>query len=155
MTEDTNKSRRRFLVRSAAVAATPIVLPALQGCGGGSAGGGGGSTTPAGPMAVAALADLPASGAMHIPEQNLILVRSEDGGVGAFTDVCPHAQCAVHPEGEGFDCDCHGSSFDAMGRVQNPPARVDLEWYEVSIDGGQVWVDKDATVPTGTFIPAG
>lgn len=154
MANEPSNSRRRFLVRSAAAVAAPAVLPAF-GCGGSGGASTGGTTTPSGPTAVAMVDALPATGAMHVESDNIILVRSEDGGVGAMSDICPHAGCAVHPEGEGFDCDCHGSSFDMMGHVLTPPARDDLEWFAVTITGGEVFVDKDTSVPAGTYVPVG
>ena len=40
-----------------------------------------------------------------------------------ISSVCTHKGCKVRSQGDGsFLCRCHGSRFDAEGRVLNPPA---------------------------------
>lgn len=55
--------------------------------------------------------------------------RGEDGDLHAFSAVCPHMGCIVHWNGaeSSWDCPCHGSRFDAHGKVSNGPALSDLK----------------------------
>jgi glycine/D-amino acid oxidase-like deaminating enzyme/nitrite reductase/ring-hydroxylating ferredoxin subunit len=55
--------------------------------------------------------------------------RDEEGTLHRFSAVCPHLKCVVRWDGceKTWDCPCHGSRFDALGRVLNGPAISDLE----------------------------
>jgi Rieske Fe-S protein len=59
--------------------------------------------------------------------------RDENGTLHAFSAVCPHLGCVVRWDNckKTWDCPCHGSRFDALGRVVNGPAISDLERAEV------------------------
>ncbi|MBV9126109.1 MAG: FAD-dependent oxidoreductase [Planctomycetes bacterium] len=54
--------------------------------------------------------------------------RDEQGTVHERSAVCPHLGCMVHWNGaeKTWDCPCHGSRFDALGRVANGPANTPL-----------------------------
>lgn len=54
--------------------------------------------------------------------------RDEDGVLHERSAVCTHLGCAVswNSTEKSWDCPCHGSRFDYMGRVINGPARRDL-----------------------------
>jgi glycine/D-amino acid oxidase-like deaminating enzyme/nitrite reductase/ring-hydroxylating ferredoxin subunit len=56
----------------------------------------------------------------------------EDGAVHEHSAVCPHLKCIVQWNSleTSWDCPCHGSRFDAYGRLLNGPAAVDLEKVE-------------------------
>ena len=58
--------------------------------------------------------------------------RDETGTLHEFSAVCPHLKCIVHWDGceKTWNCPCHGSRFDAIGRVLNGPAISDLERVE-------------------------
>ena len=58
--------------------------------------------------------------------------RDEQGTIHKFSAVCPHLGCIVHWDGceKTWDCPCHGSRFDALGRVLNGPAISDLKRAE-------------------------
>jgi glycine/D-amino acid oxidase-like deaminating enzyme/nitrite reductase/ring-hydroxylating ferredoxin subunit len=55
--------------------------------------------------------------------------KDEDGTVSKCTAVCNHLGCIVHwnQVEKSFDCPCHGSRFDAHGRVLMGPAIEDLK----------------------------
>jgi quinol---cytochrome c reductase iron-sulfur subunit, bacillus type len=64
------------------------------------------------------------------------LVR-RSGVVTAFSSVCPHLGCGVEAREGGFACPCHGSSFDAEGRVLSGPAPRGLDRLEVRVTDGE------------------
>ena len=54
--------------------------------------------------------------------------RDADGELHAVSAVCTHLACLVswNPSERSWDCPCHGSRFDAGGRVIQGPAVKDL-----------------------------
>jgi glycine/D-amino acid oxidase-like deaminating enzyme/nitrite reductase/ring-hydroxylating ferredoxin subunit len=54
--------------------------------------------------------------------------RDEAGKVHEMSAVCPHLGCIVHWNGaeKTWDCPCHGSRFDKLGKVTNGPSNSDL-----------------------------
>jgi Rieske Fe-S protein len=50
--------------------------------------------------------------------------RDDKGSIHEMTAVCPHLKCIVHWNTleKSWDCPCHGSRFDAMGKVFTGPA---------------------------------
>jgi Rieske Fe-S protein len=58
--------------------------------------------------------------------------RDESGTLHKLSAVCPHLKCIVRWDSceKTWDCPCHGSRFDALGRVLNGPAISDLERVE-------------------------
>jgi len=86
-----------------------------------------------------------------VPGRNLFVSRGEQG-VFAVSAVCTHLGCIVAPSPTGFDCPCHGSRFDAMGRVVGGPAPRGLDWLRVTkAPDGQLVVDEGETVSPGTY----
>ena len=55
--------------------------------------------------------------------------RDDQGTLHKLSAVCPHLKCIVRWDNyeKTWDCPCHGSRFDALGRVLNGPALSDLE----------------------------
>ena len=54
--------------------------------------------------------------------------RDENGNVHKLSAVCPHLGCVVawNSTEQTWDCPCHGSRFNASGRVYQGPANSDL-----------------------------
>lgn len=61
--------------------------------------------------------------------KKIAIFRDEAGEVHRHSAVCPHLGCIVawNPSTSSWDCPCHGSTFDARGKVLNGPASKDLE----------------------------
>jgi glycine/D-amino acid oxidase-like deaminating enzyme/nitrite reductase/ring-hydroxylating ferredoxin subunit len=61
--------------------------------------------------------------------------RDDSGTLHEFSAVCPHLKCLVRWDvcEKTWDCPCHGSRFDALGRVLNGPAISDLEPVEANV----------------------
>jgi glycine/D-amino acid oxidase-like deaminating enzyme/nitrite reductase/ring-hydroxylating ferredoxin subunit len=54
--------------------------------------------------------------------------RDEAGQTHECSAICPHLGCVVHWNGleKSWDCPCHGSRFDALGKLLAGPANSDL-----------------------------
>src|SRR5262245_13738399 len=71
----------------------------------------------------------PMNGAVVVESGRKIAVyRDERGTLHRRTAVCPHLGCIVawNPAASTWDCPCHGSRFDTLGKVINGPALRDL-----------------------------
>jgi len=68
------------------------------------------------------------------------LVKSNAGGVVAFSPICTHLGCAYDfDESKGvFVCPCHTSSFSVDGKVLSGPAPRPLDRYLVKVENGKV-----------------
>ena len=55
--------------------------------------------------------------------------RDEKGALHECSAVCTHLSCIVdwNTAEKSWDCPCHGSRFDALGKVIAGPATADLE----------------------------
>lgn len=120
------------------------------------------------PQAVAISADLPGPGSyltrdlFSVP---LVVIRGEDGTVGAFANVCSHRGSQVVPDGRGkgrrFACPYHGWTYDTGGDLVAVPDSASFP--DVCVPGqgmpplpaveenGVVWVYPPgalATMPT-------
>jgi glycine/D-amino acid oxidase-like deaminating enzyme/nitrite reductase/ring-hydroxylating ferredoxin subunit len=61
--------------------------------------------------------------------------RDESGSMHYCSAVCTHLKCVVgwNSAEKTWDCPCHGSRYDALGKVINGPALSDLEPAEPSV----------------------
>lgn len=63
----------------------------------------------------------------------LAVYRSDDGELHAMSAACTHLGCVVNwnKAEKSWDCPCHGSRFDAYGKVINGPATKELASVDV------------------------
>ena len=62
----------------------------------------------------------------------LAVYRDRDGAVHSLNARCPHLDCIVHWNNleNSWDCPCHGSRFDAYGKLLNGPANSNLQPFD-------------------------
>lgn len=155
-TPSTTVSRRGLLV--AGMGAAGVLVsgcadgPDGGGAGTGSAGGygvpegggGGGATGEAGGAGgdqLTSLSEIPIGAAVAVedPEGNPVIVsRTGEDEVVAFSAVCTHQGCTVRPQGSQIRCPCHGSTFDLTGDNTGGPAPEPLPEVAVRIEGDDV-----------------
>ena len=72
---------------------------------------------------------------LHDGARKIAAYRDENGTLYEFSAVCPHLKCIVRWGSceKTWDCPCHGSRFDALGRIVNGPAISDLEPVEGAV----------------------
>lgn len=89
----------------------------------------------------------PPGSAVKIAERNVLVLRDERG-FRALSLICTHLGCITGHEANGeFVCPCHGSRFDAEGRVTKGPAPSALRYLEVSrAPSGDLMIDRDRPV---------
>ncbi|MER7840420.1 Rieske (2Fe-2S) protein [Streptomyces sp. NPDC096040] len=128
---------RRTVLRGAAV--TPVVGLGLTAC---SAPGGGASAdaTPTAPVDLGAESDIAKGGAKLYREHNVVVSRSTDGALKAYSTICTHAGCPINKlQGTTLVCPCHGSEFDAVtGKVVRSPATEPLNELPVKAANGRL-----------------
>lgn len=99
---------------------------------------------------VAALDDIPEGGGVAVDravtgtDDDIALLRDEDGTVWALNDTCPHADASL-AEGwveDGFvECPLHSSKFCLKsGAVQGLPATEDAVAHRVEVRDGDVYL---------------
>ncbi|HUI93542.1 MAG TPA: Rieske 2Fe-2S domain-containing protein [Chitinivibrionales bacterium] len=91
-----------------------------------------------------------AGGAMKIPNPHdakkpIIVSRISESDVAAFSSKCTHWGCEVPlPANHVITCPCHGSKFDATGKVTHGPAKKNLEAFSAVLSGTTLTI-KDMT----------
>ncbi len=69
----------------------------------------------------------------------IMVVRSAEDQVHAFSAICTHQGCSVRPEDGELYCPCHGSRFDqSTGEATDGPAEEPLPEVAVAIEDGNV-----------------
>lgn len=85
-------------------------------------------------------------GAMKIPapqnaEKPIIVSRISETEVAAFSSKCTHFGCEVPiPENNVITCQCHGSKFDAGGKVIHGPASKPLKPFAATLSGTTITI---------------
>jgi len=87
--------------------------------------------------------EFPPGTATFLPEHRLFVFNSS-AGFYAISSICTHLGCNVnHVSGDGFACPCHGSRYDANGRVTQGPAPKPLAWFGLSLSPrGELVIDE-------------
>ncbi|GAA3857999.1 Rieske 2Fe-2S domain-containing protein [Streptomyces sp. NPDC003631] len=128
---------RRTVLRGAAL--TPVAGLGLAAC---SSGGDGGaaSATPTAPVSLGSENEVPKGGAKLYRDANVVVSRSADGSLKAYSTICTHAGCAINKlSGTTLVCPCHGSQFDAVsGKVVQAPATEPLSELPVEVKNGRI-----------------
>ncbi len=97
-------------------------------------------------FAIGPASAFPPESVTFLDDRRLFVVNSADGFY-AISAVCTHLGCTVKRSATGFDCPCHGSRFDANGRVIRGPAPAPLAWYGLSLSPrDELVVDLDRQV---------
>lgn len=152
------QTRRQFCARTcsaAGLAALGTALGgALQGCGGG-----GSPTSPSGGVSASSLptvagtasgnsivvsvdgsSPLASAGSVALVHSSLgdvLVARTSGDAFTALSSICTHESCQITGHsGQVFVCPCHGSQFDASGRVLTGPARTALRAYTTQFASG-------------------
>ncbi len=93
-------------------------------------------------MNVGKISDIPENDAKIIKfnKKPIILLRSNEGQVKAFSAVCTHLGCIVQYQTDRkvFHCNCHGSEFDTNGKNIAGPAPLPLQPYRVELSDNDV-----------------
>jgi glycine/D-amino acid oxidase-like deaminating enzyme/nitrite reductase/ring-hydroxylating ferredoxin subunit len=84
---------------------------------------------------VASVGEIPAGSGAIVRDgvSKLAVYRTDDGQLHAMSAACTHLGCVVNWNSaeKSWDCPCHGSRFDALGKAVNGPATKDLEAVDV------------------------
>lgn len=153
--ESERRTRRQFCRQCSAGLAALGGTAILGACGGGSptsgsgGGGFGGSSLPrisgsgAGggiQVTVDASSPLASTGALALVTSSLgsvLVARTGSDTFTALSATCTHQGCAITGfSGASFVCPCHGSQFDANGRVLNGPATRSLQQFNTQFANG-------------------
>ncbi|MGD8406927.1 MAG: ubiquinol-cytochrome c reductase iron-sulfur subunit [Anaerolineales bacterium] len=70
-------------------------------------------------------ANYPISSRTLLANVPAMLIHTESG-FSAFSLTCTHLGCTVEQNEDGFNCPCHGSYFDANGKLLHGPAAKSL-----------------------------
>jgi Rieske Fe-S protein len=72
-------------------------------------------------------------GLVRVRGRRTAVYRDDDGTLHAMSPVCRHLYCVVdwNPAERSWDCPCHGSRYDAVGRVIEGPTTKDLKSREL------------------------
>ncbi len=81
-------------------------------------------------------------------EQKVFIVRAKEGNFYALSAVCTHLGCITNwkQEEDAIACPCHGSRFAKDGRKIAGPAPRSLPRFAMTLEEGQLVVDKSIVV---------
>jgi cytochrome b6-f complex iron-sulfur subunit len=141
-------NRRAFLKALAASGGAAAYGSILASCGAAPAsGGGGGGAEVTLDLNQPSNHSLAAAGGALVLEANavdpkgLLLYRSSETAVSAFSRKCTHMGCAVGEFQNGLaSCPCHGSQYDTGGKVVKGPAQSSLKEYPATLSGSTLTI---------------
>ncbi len=102
------------------------------------------------------LEEFPPGSITLVKEGRFFLSRLDDGSFLALWQRCTHLGCSVpwEEDEELFHCPCHGSIFDKLGEVQGGPAPRPMDYFPVTIEGGEVFVNTEEALERTAFDPS-
>jgi nitrite reductase/ring-hydroxylating ferredoxin subunit len=96
--------------------------------------------------------DYPDGSVTFLEDERVFLVR-QGNTFQCLSAVCTHLGCTVNNTGNGYHCPCHGSLFDAQGKVKGGPAPRPLDWFQITLSkDNRLLVDKSRTVPADKYL---
>ena len=81
---------------------------------------------------IGSAADYPLNSRTLLTDIPAVLIHTQSG-FSALSLVCTHLGCIVEDASNGFACPCHGSRFDANGKVTHGPAAKPLPALRIEI----------------------
>ena len=99
-----------------------------------------------GPVVVGRLEEFPVGGAkmVSVNDRPVLVLRSQEGELRAFSALCTHLQCIVaySAERRQIECPCHRGVYSLDGRnIDGPPPRP-LDELAVTVSEGSVIVSS-------------
>ncbi len=93
----------------------------------------------------------PLDSATRIGGRNVWIFRDAKGFY-VISAICTHLGCIVDRGNDRqFVCPCHGTLFDATGKLVSGPAPGPLPWFEIGLDpSGDLFVNTESVVPSGS-----
>ena len=96
--------------------------------------------------------DYPDGSVTFLEDERVFLIR-HGNAFQCLSAVCTHLGCTVNNTGNGYHCPCHGSLFDAQGKVIGGPAPRQLDWFQITLSkDNHLLVDKNRTVPADKYL---
>jgi cytochrome b6-f complex iron-sulfur subunit len=94
-------------------------------------------------------------GSVTFIEEIRVFVLRSGNAFRALSAICTHLGCTVNRagNGDGFQCPCHGSQFDADGNVIEGPAPQPLEWFDMrQARDGRLLIDRGRSVEASSYL---
>jgi cytochrome b6-f complex iron-sulfur subunit len=96
--------------------------------------------------------DYPDGSVTFLDEERVFLIR-KGNTYRCLSAVCTHLGCTVNRMDHGYHCPCHGSVFNAQGKVEGGPAPRPLPWFLMTLSkDGRLLVDKSQIVPADKYL---
>jgi len=70
----------------------------------------------------------------------ICIYKLNEENYSALLMQCTHKGCELQAQGSFLICPCHGSEFNSLGVVQNPPAEQNLQIFKTSIDNENIYL---------------